>query len=99
VQYFVRVQLFDTIHSDLDKAVRPSIGASFQRIAESGMLRMGGIVPSNRGGIFILETDDIEQLYDVIGPEIYSIGSVEVQPLLPLDRVGALFGKWAQEGR
>lgn len=68
-------------------------------MAESGVLRGGGIVPTNRGGVFIFECDDIERLYDVLGPEIYSIASVEAQPLLPMDRVGALFGRWAQEGR
>jgi hypothetical protein len=99
MQYVVRVRVFDTIHSDIDKAVRPGIGASLQRMAESGMLRAGGIMPSDRGGVFIFETDDIEKLYDVIGPEIYSIASVEVQPLMPLEHVGALFEKWAQEGR
>jgi hypothetical protein len=54
---------------------------------------------SSRGGVFIFDCDDIEKLYDVIGPELYSVAHVEVQPLLPLDRVGALFGKRAQEGR
>lgn len=98
-QYFVRVQMFDSISTEADKAARPTIGAALQRIAQSGMMQAGGVLPSNRGGFFVLEVEELSQLYDLLGPEIYATFNTEVQPVLPLDQVGGLFQKWEQEGR
>jgi len=52
-----------------------------------------------REGFFIVEVDDPEELFELLGSEIYANFETDVQPVAPLERIGEPFQQCASEGR
>ncbi len=99
MQLLVTVVVHDTIVLEEDKRLRQLVGPRVQQITGSGKVKASGIFTNNRGGFFLMDVDAIEELYDLLGPEFYANFTVEVQPILPVEKLGELFQKWAAEGR
>lgn len=99
MQFHVTIKVLDTIVMDEDKRLRQVVGPRLQKILASGKVRASGIFASNRGGFFLMEVDSLEELYDLLGPEIYANFKLDVQPILSIEKLGQLFQKWAGEGR
>jgi hypothetical protein len=47
----------------------------------------------------IVDVDAPEELFELLGPEIYTNFETDVQPLAPSERIGELFQRWATEDR
>jgi hypothetical protein len=99
MRFHVSTEVRDTIVLDDDKRMREFLGPHFQRIMESDKLQDSGLFCGKRGGFLIVEVDAPEELFELLGPEIWANFEVDIQPLAPLERIGELFQQWASEGR
>jgi hypothetical protein len=99
MRFLVTQVVRDTIVLDADKRLREVLGPHFQRILQSDKVQDSGLLCGKRGGFFIVDVDAPEDLYELLGPEIYANFETDIQPLAPLERIGELFEQWAAEGR
>jgi hypothetical protein len=97
--FHVTAEIYPTVILDDDKRVREAVGPQLQRVMESGKVREAGILSGTRGGFFLVDIDAPEELFELLGPEIYANFKLEVHPVTPLDKIGELFQRWAAEGR
>ncbi len=97
--FHVAVEVYPTVILDDDKRAREVLGPHIQNIMGSGKVREAGLLASKRGGFFLVDIDAPEELYELFGPEIYSHFAVDAQPVVPVEKVGELFQRWATEGR
>jgi hypothetical protein len=98
--FHVTAKIFDEIVLDADKRVRNEVvGPQLQRILESGKVRESGLLSGKRAVFFVMDIDAPEELYEVIGPEIYSAAEVDAHPVTSIEKAGELFQRWASEGR
>jgi hypothetical protein len=58
-----------------------------------------GLLCGRRAGYFIVDVDAPEELFALLGPEIYANFETDVQPVAPMERIGELLQQWATEGR
>ncbi len=100
MRFLVTFTVHDTIVLDDDKRLRNEVvGPRIEGILGSDMVRESGIFTNNRGGFLLMDTDEIEELYALLGPEIYGNYEVVVQPIVSAEKIGELFQRWASEGR
>ncbi len=97
--FHVSTKAHDAVFLDDDKRVREAVGPHLQRVMQSGKVREAGILSGTRGGFFLVDIDSPEELFELFGPEIYANFKLEVHPVTPLDKIGELFQRWANEGR
>ncbi len=71
---------------DADKRMREMLGEHFQRVLGSDKVKDSGLLCGKRGGFFIVEVDVPEELFELLGPEIYANFETDVQPLAPMER-------------
>src|SRR5919202_1917617 len=99
MRFHVTMEVRDTIVLDDDKRMRAFLGPHLQRIVQSDKVQESGLLCGKRGGFFIVDIDAPEELFELLGPEIYTNFETDVQPLAPLERIGELFQQWATEDR
>ncbi len=99
MRFHVTTEVRDTIVLDDDKRMREMLGEHFQRVLASDKVQDSGLMCGKRGGFFIVDVDAPEELFELLGPEIYANFETDVQPLAPMERIGELFQQWATEGR
>src|SRR3712207_3926176 len=100
MQLLVTATVLDTITLDEDRRLRNEVvGPRLPQIMDSGKVLSSGIFCNKRGGFFLMDVDDMAELYVLLGPEFYANFEVVVQPILPIEMVVELFQKWASEGR
>jgi hypothetical protein len=97
--FHVTIEVHETIVLDGDKRLREVLGPQIQHVVESGKVQASGFLGSKRGGFFLIDIDEPEELYELFGPEIYGTCKVEAYPVIPLEKGGQLFQQWAEEGR
>ena len=84
---------------ELDRQVREVLGQQLQRVMESGKVAEAGFLADRRGGFFLMDIDAAEELYALLGPEVYGHCRVQASPVAPLEKGAELFQQWGQEGR
>ena len=84
---------------DDEKRLREAVGPQLQRLMQSEKVREAGLLSGKRAGFFLVDIDAPEEIYELFGPEILANFKLEVHPVTPLDKIGALFQRWASEGR
>jgi hypothetical protein len=94
MRFHVTMVMRDTIVLDDDKRVREVLEEHLPRILESEKVQDSGLLCGKRGAFFIVEVDAPEELFELLGPEIYANFETDVQPLAPLERIGELFQQW-----
>ncbi len=97
--FHVTIEAHEALVLDDDKRLREVLGPQMQRIMESAKVRESGILSGKRGGFFLLDVDAPEELFEILGPEIYGNCKMEVHPVTPMEKIGELFQSWAAEGR
>ena len=96
----MQIVTFETLSGvEADRRVREAVGGQVPRLMGSGKVKEAGFLTDRRGAFFLVDVDAAEELYALLGPEVYSSFRVQAAPVAPLDAVGALFQQWAQEGR
>ncbi len=99
MQFHITMEVRDTVVLDDDKRMREFLGPHLQRLLESDKVQESGLLCGKRGGFFIVDVDAPEELFELLGPEIYANFETDVQPVAPLERIGELFQQWAAAGR
>lgn len=99
MQFHVSIKVHDAIVLDGDKRLRQILGPQVGKILESGKSQGGGFLGGIRGGFFVLDLSSPEELYAVLGPEIYSTCVVEAHPIIPWEKGAAIFQQWDADGR
>ncbi len=97
--FHVTWEIYPTVVLDGDKRVREAVGPQLGRLMESNKVREAGILSGKRGGFFLVDIDSPEEIYELMGPEIYANFNLAVHPVTPLDTIGELFQRWATEDR
>jgi hypothetical protein len=75
------------------------LGPQIQKVMESGKVREAGLLLGKRGGFFLVDVDDPEELFTLFGPELYDTSRVEAHPVMPMEAAGRMFERWAEEDR
>jgi hypothetical protein len=75
------------------------LGPQIQKIMESGKVREAGLLLGKRGGFFLVDVDNPEELFTLFGPEFYDTCRVEAHPVMSMEAAGQMFGQWAEENR
>jgi hypothetical protein len=100
MRFLVQIEVHATIAGrEADRQLREVLGPQIQHVLGSGTVREAGFLADRRGGFFLIDIDAAEELYALLGPEIYGTCRVEAAPVAPPERVGELFAQWAQDGR
>jgi hypothetical protein len=99
MQFHVTIRVHDGILLEQDRTLRQVIGPRLQHVMESGKVQAGGLLADRRGAFFVLDFGAPEEFYDLFGPEVYGTCAVEAQPVIPFEKAGELFQRWAEEGR
>jgi hypothetical protein len=99
MRFHITIEVRDTIVLDDDKRMREFLGPHFQRMMESGKVQESGLLCGKRANFFIVDVDSPEELFELLGPEIYANFETDVQPVAPLESIGELFQQWAAAGR
>jgi hypothetical protein len=99
MRFHITQKVRDTIVLDDDKRMREFLGPHFQQLLQSDKVVESGLLCGERSGFFIVDVDAPEELFELLGPEIYANFELDVQPVAPLERIGELFEQWAAAGR
>ena len=71
MQFHITAEMRDTIVLDADKRMREILGAHLQQLVQSDKVKESGLLCGKRGGFFIIEVDAPEELFELLGPEIW----------------------------
>jgi len=99
MRFLITTEVRDTVVLDDDKRLREVLGPHLQRILQSERVTDPGLLCGKRGFFFTVEVGAPEELFELLGPEIYANFKMDVQPVAPIERIGELFQQWASEGR
>jgi hypothetical protein len=97
--FHVTIEVYEEVVLDGDKRLREMVGPHLPNIMGSGKVREAGILADKRGGFFLVDIDAPEELYELFGPEVYGSFAVDAQPVVPIEKAGEIFQRWATEGR
>ncbi len=97
--FHVTFKVHDAIVLEQDKVLRQVLGPQLQHVMESGKVQASGLLAGRRAGFVLLDINAPEELYELFGPEVYGTCEVDAQPVVPMEKAGELFQKWAEEGR
>ena len=99
MRFHITIEMRDTIVLDDDKRMREVLGPHFQRVMESEKVIESGLLCGKRANFFIVDVDAPEELFELLGPEIYANFKTDVQPVATMESIGQLFQQWAAAGR
>jgi hypothetical protein len=75
------------------------LGPQIQKVMESGKVREAGLLLGKRGGFFLVDIENPDELFTLFGPELYDTCRVEAHPVMSMEAAGQMFGQWAEENR
>lgn len=88
---FARIEVFDNM---LDTNELNKIRGAFKEVTgnwmNTGKLVYSGVFANRRGGIFILDVKDSEELFTLVAPIIDYV-KIETEPLVSLETLGKYF--------
>jgi hypothetical protein len=101
------IMLFHLSFEVLEEIVLPEaktmrnewLGPQLQKVMESGKVKEAGLLVGKRGGFFLVDVDNPEELYTLFGPELYDTSRVEAHAVMSMEAAGQMFGQWAEEDR
>lgn len=100
MKFLVQLKVFEAMCGpDADVQVRQGIGGAIPKIMQSGKVTDGGFLTDRRGAYMVLNAENAEDLYGILGPEVFSTCNVQVSPVASFEAIGGLFQQWAQQGR
>ena len=99
MQFHITTEVRDTVVLDDDKRLREVLGPRLQRILQSERVTEPMWLCGKRGFCFNFPVGEPEELFELLGPEIYANFKVDVQPVAPIERIAELFQQWASEDR
>lgn len=87
----VRIEVFQSITGQSQiQELRATFGKTVGSWVESGKIVYSGIFSNKRGGIFVFEVKDADEIFDLCAP-IVDFTNIEVQPLITIEKLEAFF--------
>src|SRR5438067_7878220 len=100
MRFLVLLEVFDSLSGlDADRRLREVIGPHMTQVMGAANVKEAGFLADRRGAFLLVDLDAPEDLYALLGPEVYGIFRVQALPVAPLDKVAPLFEQWAKSGR
>ncbi len=102
MKFLVIWKVFETITQEQAKPLRGGFGQQLQQnqLFDSPKIKDVGGFDDARGLYMILDDVNADgEITDILGPELFDNGYVEVHPIVSVERLGELFRQWAQQGR
>jgi hypothetical protein len=100
MKFLVIWKVFETITQEQAKPLRGGFDQGFGQVLESPKVKDVGGFDDERGLYMILDDVNADgEITEILGPEIFDNGYVEVHPIVSVERLGELFRQWAQQGR
>jgi hypothetical protein len=94
MQLFAKWELQPTITEDAEiKRVRMAFGAQIQMLLASGRVQVSGAFTDCRGGYFVLEVDQADDLFQLLGPPILDHFRLETHPVASLETLTDLLAR------
>jgi hypothetical protein len=80
-------------HDDEVKHLREAFGAQLQLILASSRVSAGGAFTDGRSGFFVLEVENAEDVFQLLGPRVLDHFHVETHPLMTLEKLGSFLAR------
>ena len=100
MKFLVVWKVFETITQEQAKPLRGGFAQGIEQMFDSPKIKDVGGFDDERGLYMILDDVNADgEISEILGPEIFDNGYVEVHPIVSVERLGELFRQWAQQGR
>jgi hypothetical protein len=100
MKFLVIWKVFETLTQEQAKPLRGGFDQGIGQILDSPKVKDVGGFDDERGLYMILDDVNADgEITEILGPEIFDNGYVEVHPIVSVERLGELFRQWAQQGR
>jgi hypothetical protein len=100
MRFLVIWKAFETITQEQNKPLREGYAQGLEQLFDSPKIKDVGDFDDERGLYMILDDVNADgEISEILGPELLDNGSVEVHPIVSVERMGELFRQWAQQGR
>jgi hypothetical protein len=100
MKYLVVWKSFETITQEQARPLRADAAEGLEQLSNSPKVKDIGGFDDERGLYMILDDVDADgEITEILGPEVFDNGYVEVHPIVSVERLGELFRQWAQQGR
>ena len=100
MKFLVVWKVFETITQEQAKPLRGGFAQGLRSLLDSPKIKDIGGFDDERGLYMILDDVNADgEISEILGPELLDNGSVEVHPIVSVERLGELFRQWAQQGR
>jgi hypothetical protein len=100
MKFLVIWKVFETITQEQAKPLRGGFDQGIRQVLESPKVKDVGGFDDERGLYMILDDVNADgEITEILGPEIFDNGYVEVHPIVSVERLGELFRQWAEQGR
>lgn len=100
MRFLVIAKVYPTlVGKEADQGLRQALGPQFGKILASGRVQESGFLAGTRGAFFVLEIENSDELYTILGPEVYAHAEVQAYPVIPMQRGAEIFQQWTDEGR
>jgi len=100
MMFLVTWKVFETVTQEQAKPLRAGLEQGLPQMLESPKIKDAGFFTDARGAYLVLDgVDSADEILELLGPEILDNSYVESHRITSAERVGELFGQWAQQGR
>jgi hypothetical protein len=100
MKFLVTWKVFETITQAQFSPQRVNVPQGVQQMLESPKVKDAGFFTDARGAYLVLDgVTSADEILELLGPEILDNCYVESHPIASAERVGELFGQWAEQGR
>jgi len=87
MRFLIVIKLFDTITSSEVVRVQQEMGEQLQYMLGTGKVETNGAFTDARGGFFVVDIDEEEDFFDLLGTAILDNFHVETHPVVPFEEV------------
>ncbi len=87
MKFHVVIKLFETVAGADIVRVQHEMGDQLKYMLGTGRVLASGTFTDTRGGFFIVDVEEEEDFFDLLGTAILDNFSVEAHPIVPFERV------------
>jgi hypothetical protein len=87
MRFLIVIKLFDTVTGADIVRVQQEMSEQLQHMLGTGRVVASGTFADTRGGFFVVDVDEEEDFFDLLGTAILDNFTVETHPIVPFERV------------
>jgi len=87
MKFLITIKLFETITGSDIVRVQQEMGEQLQYMLGTGKVVVNGTFVDARGGFFVVDIDEEEDFFDLLGTAILDNFHVETHPVVPFEQV------------